>query len=345
MDLKQLLCLLVVLLPGTFAKRKQNFTREDANNTKKVNWKERIPKAVLSNLTETLLALESENDASQWVTVDLQGMRTKGVKEDLAPKPLLKINDEEVYKTKTIMRLKKLYDNYFPEVNKPEVVTEAENKEDWDFLNAVMATPIFQEAKNFLIMKDILTEENFEDTIHRIWFEQYPRAKNSLGSSGFEHVFLGEIKRGVSGFHNWLYFGDQEKKENLDYLGYLKHVKIGESKSWITHSFKWRDNLKPISSMFIGTTPEFEMSLITVCWFIRPNSRCWFTMNGTDFSIQTYIMNSNNMTYIGSGYADNAVLPGEAPISFKAESQSQESSIVAGASSLLGLVPSNWFIN
>ena len=33
------------------------------------------------------------------------------------------------------------------------------------------------------------------------------------GSCAFEHVFLGEVKRGVvKGFHNWLFFLMQEQK-------------------------------------------------------------------------------------------------------------------------------------
>ena len=40
--------------------------------------------------------------------------------------------------------------------------------------------------------------------------------------SGFEHVFLGEIKKGkVSGFHDWIYFYQQEKKNAINYLGYI----------------------------------------------------------------------------------------------------------------------------
>jgi hypothetical protein len=49
-----------------------------------------------------------------------------------------------------------------------------------------------------------------------------------LDSSGFEHVFVGEIKKHddgsleVSGFHNWIQLYLSEKGGNLDYKGYYK---------------------------------------------------------------------------------------------------------------------------
>ena len=42
-------------------------------------------------------------------------------------------------------------------------------------------------------------------------------------SSGFEHVFVGEEKNGVIvGLHNWIQMYNEEKKGNLNYMGYIK---------------------------------------------------------------------------------------------------------------------------
>lgn len=47
--------------------------------------------------------------------------------------------------------------------------------------------------------------------------------KNVLGSSGFEHVFLGEVKRKkLVGLHNWIVFYLKEKSGLLDYTGHKK---------------------------------------------------------------------------------------------------------------------------
>lgn len=53
----------------------------------------------------------------------------------------------------------------------------------------------------------------------------YSRGGGKIGSSGFEHVYLAEIKNdAISGLHNWLYFNDEEKKNTANYLGYMKKL-------------------------------------------------------------------------------------------------------------------------
>lgn len=62
-----------------------------------------------------------------------------------------------------------------------------------------------------------------------IWFGMYPRNRGNIGSSGFEHVFLNEMKYGSPiGLHNWIYFHHKENTTNqLDYNGYMDSLLLG----------------------------------------------------------------------------------------------------------------------
>lgn len=57
----------------------------------------------------------------------------------------------------------------------------------------------------------------------------YSRAGGKISSSGFEHIFLAELKKNeVSGLHNWVYFDHAEMTKLVDYLGYMKKIDLGE---------------------------------------------------------------------------------------------------------------------
>lgn len=109
--------------------------------------------------------------------------------------------------------------------------------------------------------------------LQSIWFEMY-RRQGKLDSSGFEHVFVGEIKNGdVSGFHNWIQFHLEEKKGTIDYRGYIKprgrnSATHDGNDSLLTLQFAWDGVEKFVGTSFIGVSPEFEMALYTMCFLV-----------------------------------------------------------------------------
>lgn len=59
--------------------------------------------------------------------------------------------------------------------------------------------------------------------LKQLWFAHYSRARGLSDTSGFEHIFIGELKNGeVSGLHNWLRFYRLEQNQrDFDYRGFL----------------------------------------------------------------------------------------------------------------------------
>lgn len=84
---------------------------------------------------------------------------------------------------------------------------------------------------NFLERKNIVKKEfNPKDLMKQLWFDFYPRNKNvTRTSSGFEHVFLSEVKKGkIIGLHNWIYFAEAEKRGDLNYKGWMRIIDLGK---------------------------------------------------------------------------------------------------------------------
>eukprot|EP00951_Prasinocladus_malaysianus_P033284 scaffold328826_cov32-Prasinocladus_malaysianus.AAC.1 len=142
--------------------------------------------------------------------------------------------------------------------------------------------------------------------LFKVWFYSYSRGEASNASSGFEHIFIGEIdlKDGdetVSGFHNWIqfYFGmpplrqlacifiysarslhsttllhalPEERQGDLDYQGYVLPRRVGGAEpdgdeQFLSVQFAWKGETKPVSGMFVGVSPEFEFALYTLLFY------------------------------------------------------------------------------
>ena len=129
-----------------------------------------------------------------------------------------------VYKERTA-----LYGNYNNDIGVKEDRTRAERKEEDEFLDEVMKSKVMKETVQFLKNNKIFTksEKDFRNLLKELWFDVYSRGHRILGSSGFEHVFLGEKKNGtVQGFHNWVYFHHLEQSRNINYLGHWEQVSV-----------------------------------------------------------------------------------------------------------------------
>ncbi|CAG9863409.1 unnamed protein product [Phyllotreta striolata] len=282
-------------------------TRDSHTGNQRANSNQQIEVSdeELRQFSEDLLHKEN-NSPAQYVSVNFQGKTSSRSTVDEAPLPLLSINSA-VYSMPTISKLTPLYNNYILETNQNEVYTQEEKNEENDFLNAVLSTPVMEYTRNFLINKGKIGRDpqEFKDILRQIWFNMYARGGNKVGSSGFEHVFLGELKKDqVSGMHNWVYFAQEEQKHEANYLGYMKKIDLGGKGFLVMYHFTFHGNDKPVNTMFIGTSPEFEMALYSTCFLMRPDRVCPLKLNGNRFIIRTYTFRYRGKNMIGSAFAN-----------------------------------------
>mmetsp|Transcript_55621 Transcript_55621/g.64996 ORF Transcript_55621/g.64996 Transcript_55621/m.64996 type:complete len:473 (+) Transcript_55621:34-1452(+) len=199
-------------------------------------------------------------------------------KFDGAPDPLFTSVERSAFQRPTYRTFIALLDNYVAEVGNDDTISSHERREIWSFIRAIMQTAPMQFAHKYCAAQDenIPNDLNgFSKLIYDIWFEPYKRShRGKPDSSGFEHVFVGEIKNDkVTGFHNWIRFYLEEKKGNIDYRGYIKprnkrESNIDSNDQALSIQFLWNGYEKFVGSSFIGVSPEFEMALYTVCFLI-----------------------------------------------------------------------------
>ena len=196
---------------------------------------------------------------------------------DFAGDPFFTFVDGKALNRRTYKTFIALLDNYSAEVDAEEEETPEKEGEISDFLDAIMDTGPMQFCMKYCAVNNAeipSDRSEFKDLLRTIWFKLYRRARGVYGSSGFEHVFTGEIKNDeVSGFHNWIQLYIEEKKGNVDYYGYIKprsksDEQTNENDHLLTLQFAWNGVMKKQGTMFIGVSPEFEMALYTLCFLM-----------------------------------------------------------------------------
>ncbi|OAY24488.1 poly(U)-specific endoribonuclease-B isoform X3 [Manihot esculenta] len=175
-------------------------------------------------------------------------------REDMAEGSLFSWLKEDVLRRPTFSRFCSLLDNYNPNEGCKEVVTYEEKQEQAAFIEEISRTAPIKYIHKLLAFKGIVSEDyhDFKRILTSLWFDLYGRGGTSGSSSAFEHVFVGEVKqRGekeVSGFHNWL---QPDSDTQL-----------------LTVQFEWNGILKSVSSILVGVSPEFEVALYTLCFYL-----------------------------------------------------------------------------
>lgn len=225
--------------------------------------------------------------------INVQDGKKPYYKEDFAEDPLFTSVDNSALRRPTYKAFIALLDNYSAEVGEDEEVLDEEREEIDNFLHAILQTAPMQFCHKYLAANkdDIPSDRSeFKALLHNIWFELYHRSHGGRAdSSGFEHVFVGEIKNDkVSGFHNWIRYFIEERKGSLDYRGYIKPRSNDDAETdgddfILTLQFTWNDVLKNVGTMFIGVSPEFEMAMYTLCFLMGNEENIVNLSTGDEF--------------------------------------------------------------
>ncbi|XP_070525174.1 endoribonuclease Arlr isoform X2 [Cardiocondyla obscurior] len=242
----------------------------------------------VKKLSESLFEVD-KNNAYKFITVNLQGETKEDGTGDDAPSPLLDVKPE-AYEIPTIKSVLALHDNYEMNVKTKETVTSDERKEEAELLDKFSETDVFKTAMKFLADKGFIPNDEYEfkDTLKRIWFSQFQRVEGEPSSSGFEAVFVAEkLDSFMIGPQNWIYFAKQEAQKNLDYRGYIKDIKLADKGEAIKirSAFNIPDTKHSITTLLVGLSPELEMALYTMCFYLRPNDVCPISLGGKDINL------------------------------------------------------------
>ncbi|CAH8436169.1 unnamed protein product [Schistosoma rodhaini] len=206
--------------------------------------------------------------------LNLQGKLARGINSvDLASKPLFEfINEEILRKRPTFTKFIALLDNYNPQVGVTEIVTEHHYREEDEFINELLKTKVMKMTYDYLIEKRKVSGDitNFGKFLKDLWFKRYKR-RSPKDSSAFEHVFVGEHKNfDVLGLHNWIQFYLKEKKNQLNFFGWTRRFCKDQL---ITVAYVNENKYKkPMGSVFVGSSPEFDIAVYTVAFALHPTS-------------------------------------------------------------------------
>ncbi|KAK9529128.1 hypothetical protein VZT92_013242 [Zoarces viviparus] len=272
-----------------------------------------ITDAEIKALSETLFALDSNKASASELIIEPQALvpnSQTSSKNDLSFKPFFRyLNEGALFSRPTYAALLAVLDNYERMTGQTEDVSAQELAEQEAFLKETISnTELGRELFAFLYTKGVYaSEEEFIQDLKMMWFGLYSRNNNKMDSSGFEHIFAGEIKGGkVSGFHNWIQFYLLEKRGKMNYYSHSLNGPWTSYPDVFGMQFMWEGYFKQVGSAVIGCSPEFDFALYSLCYITRPGEQCRLSLGGIELIIQTYTWENSSYgdgkKYIGSAF-------------------------------------------
>ncbi|NXX67597.1 ENDUA protein, partial [Spizella passerina] len=246
--------------------------------------------------------------------IDVQGKAgpaqqgDRAVQDNAARHLFHNVNEERLRSIKTFATFISLLDNYETSTGVAEVVTPEEIVENNCFLDAILTTQVMRLAHDYLLKKNLARPNlaDFKHQLYDIWFQLYARKGGDRPDScGFEHVFVGETRHGkeILGLHNWVQFYLQEKRNQIDYKGYVARknkTRPDKDDQVLSIQFSWKGSVKPVGSTFIGVSPEFEFALYTVIFLLSEERVTRETVKIDEYELQMVVWRHGH--HIGTAY-------------------------------------------
>ncbi|KAI5930116.1 uridylate-specific endoribonuclease isoform X4 [Manis javanica] len=270
-----------------------------------------ITEEKLQSVSEKIYRADTNKAQKEDITLNSQKCilpSETGDQVDLCPEPLFTYVNEQLFSKPTYAAFINLLNNYQRATGRGEHFSAQQLAEQDTFLREVMKTAVMAELYSFLRHQNrYSSEQEFFSDLKNMWFGLYSRGDNKADSSGFEHVFSGEVKKGkVTGFHNWIRFYMQEKEGLVDYYSYIYDGPWDSYPDVLAMQFNWDGYYKEVGSAFIGSSPEFEFALYSLCFIARPGKVCHLSLGGYPLAIQTFGWDKstygNGKKYIATAY-------------------------------------------
>ncbi|KAK7915471.1 hypothetical protein WMY93_011232 [Mugilogobius chulae] len=254
-----------------------------------------VSDAEIKSVSEALFALDANKASGSQLILDPQDLipnSETSAQVDLASKPLFRYLDEgALFSRPTYAALLAVLDNYHRMTGQTESFSEQQLKEQDQFVRETMSnTEVGRELFSFFYSKGVYaSEEEFIYDLKMMWFGLYSRSSGQLDSSGFEHIFAGEVKGGkVSGFHNWIQFYSW-RNEDCSTTTATASTALGARTRTC-----W------------GCSSDGTDTLSSLCYITRPGKMCYLSLGGKELRIQTYTWDKttygDGKKYIGSAF-------------------------------------------
>jgi len=190
--------------------------------------------------------------------------------------------------TGTYARFLALRDYYNPQIGVAEDCGPACMAAQEAFLDALMNSRPIILLHSWLFGKGLATL-NFKNELRQYFFLPYSRSGGPLDSSGFEHVFLGEISQdqeSVVGFHNWVHAYYEEQDGHFVYGSFQGFC----PSEVLAFDFTYMGARKAANSFFLRTSLEIEVALYTLCLLTRVGAECPVRRNDVDDTMTVFDM-------------------------------------------------------